>query len=149
MIANHLAAAVSTLPENKSRGRSISAITSGGSSNIRDADGKIKTGTYSNWHELSQEEKNLVGQERSRLGVRPPRRGGGNNANNGNNGDGSRQSFSKQNKDLKAQNQKYRRQIKALKRTTKTSDDTEEAETPEDDAGNHFGGRNAKKTKRN
>ena len=147
MVANHLAAAVSALPENKARGRSISAITSGGSSNIRDADGKIKTGTYSNWHELSQEEKKLVGQERSRLGVRPPRRGGGNN--NNNNGTGSRQPFSKQNKDLKSQNQKYRRQIKALKRTTRTTEDNEEEETPENDAGNHFGGRNAKKTKRN
>ena len=107
------------------------------------------TGTYSNWYELSQEEKKLVDQEKSCLGVRPPCRGGGDTTNNRNNGSGSRQPFSKQSKDLKSQNQKYRRLIKALKRSTRTPEDNEEEEAPENDAGNHFGGRNSKKSKKN
>ena len=69
MVANHLVIAISFLPENKSRGRAISAIITGGSSKIYDDNGKIKTGIYSNWHSLSPEERKPVGQERSRLGV--------------------------------------------------------------------------------
>ena len=151
MVANHLATAISVLPGNKSRGRVISAINTGGSSKIYDDNGKIKTGTYSDWHNLSPEEKKLVGQERSRLGLRPPRRGGGNpNGNrNGNGNSTNSQPFHKQNKDLKAQNQKYRRQIKALKRKSGTSDKDDDADKePEDDTGNHFGGKASKRTRR-
>ena len=83
-IANHLASAVSALPENKAKGRAISGLKAG-SSRIHDTDGKIKTGSYSNWHDLLPEEKKLIGQERSRLGVKGPRRGsdkrGGGNGN--------------------------------------------------------------------
>ena len=148
MVANHLATAISALAENKTRGRSISAVTTNGPSKIHDENGKIKTGTYSDWYDLSPQEKKLVGQERSKLGVRPPRRGGGNRNSNQNGNGNARQPFQKQNKDLKAQNQKYKRQIKALKRKSDVSEDEDAEKDTEDDAGNHFGGRNSKKGKK-
>ena len=149
-VANHLASAVSALPENKAKGRAISGVKSD-SSRIHDSEGKIKTGSYSDWQDLTPDEKRMVGQERSRLGLRGPRRGRGSGRGGGRGGQGGRghgAPYSRQNSDLKSQNQKYRRQIKALKRKTGEADDDDDKseEKPENDAGNHFGGKTSKRS---
>ena len=71
--ANHLSARVSELPEYIIKNRNVAGVTQGGGGGngardegkgIYNADGSIKTGHISNWKDLSNEERDLVKQER-------------------------------------------------------------------------------------
>ena len=148
--ANHIATAVSELPENK-RGRNISAITSSDSLNIYNSKGNIKTGHYPNWTDIPYDSKKLIFQERKRLGIsyQPGGRGGhrggkGNGGGGGggrdNGGGGKRTNFGQKNRDLKATNNKLKRQVKALKKVSSKNED-DDASSQDNDAGTHFGGK--------
>ena len=142
MAANHLATAVSELPEVLAKnGRNISGVSQtggegNGQSSIHNADGSINTGHISDWKSLTFQERKEVIAERKRLGVKYRKKGGA-----GAGGRGGSQSDSNRLKQLKEQNSKYKRQIKALKR----DDDGNESDEESIDAGDQFGGKNSKK----
>ena len=142
MAANHIATAVSELPEVLAKsGRNISGVnqTGGegsGQSSIHNADGSINTGHISDWKSLSFQERKEVIAERKRLGVKYRKKGGA-----GAGGRGGGQSGSNRLKQLKEQNSKYKRQIKALKR----EDNGDEGDEDSIDAGDQFGGKQSKK----
>ena len=114
----------------------VSGESSVNSTAILDKDGKIKTGHYTNWKELSQRDRQAVISERKKLGIRSKK--------------GSGKSKYDKNK-LQKSNNKYKRQIAALKKRLKdsTGDDSEESQSDVDaDAGNQFGGKRLKKAKK-
>ncbi len=137
-IANQLAAAVSDLPETVSmKSRSVSFLNSSDTkkSPITKRDGSIFTGYYPNWGKLTREDQKKVLDERKRLGIK---KGG---------------SASKEGridiKKLSKQLNKVSRQVSALKKKRKEpegSDDNQGSVT--DDAGNMFGGKASKVTKK-
>jgi hypothetical protein len=143
MAANHLATAVSELPEVIAKNaRNISAVgqTGGegsGESAIHNADGSIKTGHIPEWRSLSFKERKTVTAERKRLGIKYGKKGGAGAGGHGN------QSTANRVKQLKEQNSKYKRQIKALKRDNGTGSAKVDEESI--DAGDQFGGKNSKK----
>lgn len=151
MCANHLSARVSELPEFIIKNRNISGVNSvkgsgdgGDKSGIYNSDGSIRTGFISNWKDLSDADKELVKQERQKK-----KSGKGHGASSRKGGD-HKQAKSQLNtiNQLKASNLKFKRQIKALKRVSFEDDDHNSAasNTSEDfDAGDQFGGKNAKK----
>ena len=149
--ANHIATAVSELPEYIAKNRNISGVgtttdTTKGSSNIRKPDGTIITGHIPNWRSLSQADRAIVYAERERLGLNKNKRGN-KNANGSNTNAESNRS-----KQLAEQNKKLKRQIKALKRSTINNDDTtnndDNSNGDATDAGDQFGGKNSKKSKK-
>ena len=140
MVTNHLMSAVAELPEYLSTSRNISGVvsgeTSGNSSAILDDDGKIKTGHYPNWKELSQIDHQAVISERKKRGIRSSK--------------GSGKSKPDRSK-LQNRNNKYKRQIASLKKRLKesTGEDSEESQGDDDaDAGDQFGGKRSKKAKK-
>ena len=68
-IANYLATEVSGLPDNTSKRRNISGVDTDGEtrSTIYNQDGLIFTGQISGWYKLSDEDRKIVTDERSRL----------------------------------------------------------------------------------
>ena len=140
MVTNHLATAVSELPEYISKNRNISASsasTVNHSSTIYDSKGNIITGFIPNWNSLSREERAKVFAERKRLGKK---------------GVGTK-SQSHCLKQLREQNKKYKRQIASLKNEKKEDLNkeikSEDQEKHDDiDAGDQFGGREKKKAKK-
>ena len=150
MAANHLATAVSQLPEVIARNRSISALGTNGASKgqengegIYNADGSIKTGFISNWNSLSKADKNKVFAERKRTKGKIP----GTNANDGKNKDSLPPAVTNRIKQLVEQSKKYKRQVQALKRT-KPGDTNNDASDEDLDAGDQFGGKVTKKAKK-
>ena len=151
MAANHLATAVSELPEYISKNsRNVSGVgtsNSGekGSADIYNSDGSIITGHIPSWRSLTQHDRSIVQAERKRLGIK-----GG----KGGNGKGGNKDKAESNrlKQLSANNKKLKRQIKALRRKSGSTDDatatTEDASGDDVDAADQFGGRNRKKKKR-
>ena len=149
MAANHLTTAVSALPEYISKNRNISAVTrtggdtNGGSSEIYRDDGTINTGYIPSWKTLSQDDKNIVMNERKRLS----KRGG----KGGKSGSVKHKSASNSNrlKQLEDQNKKYKRAIKSLKRRPSEAENGDDKDSDDksedDDAGDQFGGRNSKR----
>ena len=88
------------------------------------------------------EDKRKLLAERKKLKIKLGRGGKGNITND----------TPKQVSQYKKQNAKYKRTIKALKKTIRFKEDDEEKDgddADERDAGDQFGGKNAKKTKRN
>ena len=150
--ANHLSARVSELPEYLIKNRNVSEVGTwkgGGGGNggggdsvgIYNADGSIRTGHISNWKSLLEEEVKLA--EKARFSKKQ-------NYTNSGGGKGGH-SNSNTMKQLKSQNSKYKRQIKALKRSAGNDDSKESDEEKEEelDAGDQFGGKNARrKTKK-
>ena len=141
--SNHLAAEVSQMPEYSANKRNVSATHTGGGSGSAGGiyrDGKIFTGYYQNWKDLSKEERDKVMAERERLGIKPKARG--------RSGRG-RTAAAKTKRQLAAVVQdleKAKRQIAAIKRTSKSDGSDEEA--PTEDAGDAFGGRSERKNKK-
>ena len=150
--ANHLLARVSELPEYLSKNRNVSGLNtregSGGSGGngsesvgIYNTDGSIRTGHISNWKSLSNDDRELVKKARNNKKRNSTKGGDGKGGNSNNNTI----------KQLKSQNSKFKRQIKALKRSS-TNDDSKESDKDNDDeldAGDQFGGKNARKRKKN
>ena len=133
--ANHL----SSLVKPKSK-RELSVVTSSDTNNKAGImrDGKIFTGFYPNWRQITKEDQKLVLAERERLGI------GGKRGK----ADGKQQ---KSEKNWKKTVKGLKKTIAALKRKTsgtEASDDDEIKEEPRDDAGNAFGGRAEKASKR-
>lgn len=148
MAANHLSTAVSELPEYISKNRNVSGVGTGsdqkGSADIYNSDGSIITGHIPNWRNLTKFDRDLVMNERKRLGIR----GGKNSSSGGGNGNKSDANRIKQ---ITAQNKKLKRQIKAIKRK-QSSDDATAVTVNSDtdvDPGDTFGGRNSKKKSKN
>ena len=129
MAANHLTTAVSALPEYIFKNRSISAVT--------------RTGGDTSWKTLSQDDKNIVMNERNRLGKRGGKGGKGGSVKHKAASDSNRL------KQLDDQNKKYKRTIKSLKRRPSQADNGDDKGTDnkseDDDAGDQFGGRNSKR----
>ena len=148
MAANHLSTAVSELPEYISKNhRNVSGVGTNsdqkGSADIYNSDGSIITGHIPNWRNLTKRDHDIVMNERKRLGIGAGKNGGKSSGGNANKSDSNRM------KQISEQNKKLKRQIKALKRK-KDSDDASTAPTADNsnddiDAGDQFGGRNAKK----
>ncbi len=150
--ANHLSTKVSKLPEYIAKNRNVSGVATGGnggdgtSSSIRNADGSINTEYISNWSSLSRADKNVVREERKRLGMSKPNgKGSPSTTSGGSKADANRM------KQLVAQNKKYKRVIKAFKRKDPDSGEADAAGDGSDsdtDAGDQFGGKNSKKKKK-
>ena len=142
--ANHLATAVSELPEFIAKHRNVSGATTTntttrGDSSIYNADGTIITGHIPNWRSLSQADRHIVHAERKRLGVfknkngddrKPAKQKGAVNAN--------------RLKQLSDTNKRMKRQIKAMKKSS-TNGDNDANSDSDTDAGDQFGGKAAKK----
>ena len=139
--ASHLSTAVSELPEYLSKHRNISATGTqgGGSSDIINQDGSIKTGHIPNWRNLSESDRQRVRDERKKLGIQS----------SGNSPERRSKSDANRVKQLQSQNKKMRRQIKSLKRSNKSGndkgDENNEVSDGDTDAGDQFGGRAARK----
>ena len=135
MAANHLAVAVSELPEYIAKNRNVSTIatTNDEKTSIYDASGSIITGHYPNWKSLSKDDKSKVIAERKRLSI-----------SKGRNGRGHKDEKATVNtvNQLKEQLKKYKRQVKALKRHANDDDGDTDVDV---DAGDEFGGKAAKK----
>ena len=143
--ANHIATAVSELPEYVSKNRNISGVTVGrdtssDSSGIHKPDGSINTGHIPNWRNLSQADRDMVFAERKRLGLSKGKTGG-KGARRPNNAEGNRL------KQLTEQNKKYKRQIKAFKRSDDLTNDGDST-GGDTDAGDQFGGKASKRAKK-
>jgi uncharacterized protein YegL len=137
--ANHLATTVARLTA-VTGGRNVSAVGVSGNSGsgIYNADGSIKTGHISNWRSLSEEERSKVYEERKRLGV--GKKKGGDKG-----GSGTDQQAANTLKQLRQQNKKQRRKIKALMRKSPDGEGSDSDDLEVHDAGDQFGGKNAKK----
>ena len=128
--ANHMSALVK--PRAK---RELAAVTFSGDDNGDTnpilKNGKIHTGYYSNWYDLSKDNRNLVLAERDKQGKSPNKHS---------------QSGGKSGKKWNKTVRKLKKKIAALKRKTTsdaTSDDDDGA-PPTNNAGNAFGGRSEK-----
>ena len=143
--ANHLSKAVSDLPECRKGGRNISSVQKNDeevSGSICRSDGTIKTGKFTNWSDLTPSERAKVAAERKRLGIPSP----------GGNGKGGKAGNLSKLNEFKKKANKYKRQAAALKKQVvkfnedgKNNDDDDDDDTPEQDAGDQFGGRASKK----
>jgi len=126
--ANHIASAVSELPEVISRNtRNISSVAQGDSGDrqsgtgIYNDDGSIKTGHIHGWKSLPFKDRKAVIGERKRLGIQFKKKGGSKTGGwTLNAADVNRL------KQLEEQNSKYKRTIKALKRNYGTNDEIED-----------------------
>ena len=147
-IANQLSAAVSELPESTTmKARGVSAAGTGPASNagaptsgITTNNGTIWTGYLKHWGSLSKEERSKVFEERKRLGIKPGKKSSGTRG---------RVRFAEATKKkvsaLKASLKKAKRKVAALKKNENEGDGSDESESVAEDAGNQFGGREAKK----
>ena len=136
--ANHLSTAVSELPEFLAKSRTVSAFNSEEAvpktSAIYNADGAIITGHIDSWKSLSMEERKIVMDERKRLKIRYNRSG---------KQPSPTATQIDQLKKLKNQNKRFKRKIKAMK--SKISKNDQDSDEEDIDAGDQFGGKNAKK----
>ena len=149
--ANHLSTAVSELPEYHAKNRNVSAANTSTTSNSSDkpsgiynADGSIITGHIASWRNLSQADRNLVYAERERLGIGKGNKGGKGKGKYSSQSDPATATRMKQ---LAESNKRMKRQVKALKRKPKDDDNDDEDSTT--DAGDQFGGKASKKSKKN
>ena len=146
MVANHLSTAVSELPEDQVKNRSVSGIRvaglSGGHSDtdgIYNADGSIKTGYISYWRSLSSEDKDKVTAERKRLNMNSNEK---KRISTDSASDASTLSTIKQ---PRAQNKKHKRKNKALKKRSTVPEGGDGKKDGDVDAGDQFGGKGSKK----
>jgi hypothetical protein len=138
--ANHLSSLIK--PRSK---RELSAVTFTGDGTAMEntsnspiwKNGKIHTGYYSNWRQLSKQDRDAVLAERDKQGKTPSK--GANKA-------------SKATKTWKKQVKGLKKKIAALKRKVPggvdDSDDDTTSDDPTNDAGNSFGGRSEKANKK-
>jgi hypothetical protein len=144
-ITNSFSAAVALLPEYVQTKRNASGVDSSKghspSNGIRGADGKIFTGYYKDFKSLSSEDKTAIIEEGQRLNITPKKtksRNSGRGASSVKQGKKQVVKLTKQIAALKT------RVHNAEKRQAAVSDDSD----PEDNAGDQFGGRQAKKAKK-
>ena len=147
LCCNHVASAVSELPDYVAKNRNISGLNSGDkvvapASGIHLSDGSIWTGFYPKWNSLSKENKDKVFAERKAKRAK--------NGNGGGGTDGKDGKMKTKLKQLESALGKRNRKIAALKKVNfKDGDDNDDdADEIEDDAGNAFGGKKSKKNKK-
>jgi len=145
-VANHMATAVSELPEFLSKHRNISSTnttttTASGDSSIYNSDGSIITGHIPNWRNLSPADRQIVFAERKRTDV-IKKKGGDDKAKSAR---GQKATEANRYKQLSDTNKRMRRQIKALKRSSTDGDNDKHDSDSDTDAGDQFGGKAAKK----
>ena len=141
--ANILAASISSLPDYQSKSRVVSGFGTNDDGVIH-RDGKIFTGYYKNWRELSKEDKDNVDTNRVCTGTKkqPKDKKGG------------RQVSLVETKTALASQKKAlntaKRQIVALRRKVKQGSDSDDSseDDPDNDAGNWFGEREEKDRKK-
>ena len=146
---NILAASVSNMPEYQSKARMVSALGQHQGDESENGsiyrDGKIFTGYYKNWRELSKEDKDKVDAERVRMNTKkqPKNKQGGRKVSFAE----TKTALASQKKALK----QAKRQITSLRRKAKSddSDSDSSVDKPSDNAGNSFGGRSEKDCKKN
>ena len=143
LCCNHVASAVSELPDYVAKNRNISSINAEGkamapASGINLSDGSIWTGFYPNWNSLSKEDKDKVFEERKAKRAKKKSSGSGADANSS--------KMKTELKQLKSALGKRNRKIAALKKVNFKDDDKDEDDS--DDAGNSFGGKKSKKNKK-
>ena len=155
--ANHLSAQVSELPDNlvnrkiagttTDRGRTSPAtkrIRGGGANlaskrkGIKMPDGSIWTGFYSDWDQLSKEDRQTVIDTRVENKTRGGRKRQASEV--------TTTKSTKKLKDITTQVAELKRTLASLKAKQSTADDDDESDAP-DNAGDAFGGRNQKKKK--
>lgn len=151
--ANHLASELSSTQDfqtSQQRRSNVSVITQGEGSGGIYRDGKIFTGFHKDWNKLSKEDRDKVEAERVRLGVskRRPKKSGHPGARRR----ASATRLKKEIQELKdSMDAKVEKKvIAAMKRVSKKSDlseDESDEEVPMK-AGDAFGGRNSKKSKK-
>ena len=147
--ANHIATAVSELPEFVAKNRIISATNtrgSNGTSSIYDADGTIRTGYIENWDQLSNADKKIVFNERKRLGIKFNRKD--DSSISSSSAPVARSNTIKQ---LKQALKKSKRQIMSLKRAAsgKINSEGKQDDYDVEGVGDQFGGKASKKRKKN
>ena len=148
---NHLSAQVSELPDNQSARKISGAATErtkeakrmirrggpGKDSSKRKGiympDGSVWTGYYSNWSQMSSDDKQTMLDTRKKKGKSPKGR--------------KVSEVSSKLQDIKAQVAELKRTIASLHESKAPSTDGNESDTP-DNAGDSFGGRQAKKQKK-
>ncbi|KAI2496708.1 hypothetical protein MHU86_17804 [Fragilaria crotonensis] len=154
--ANHLSAQVSELPDNQvnrkvagantDRGKTTPAakrIRGGGSTNtnkrkgIKMPDGSIWTGFYSDWDQLSKEDRQTVIDTRIENKSKGGRKRQVSDVSTGN----------KKLKDIKSQMEELKRTLASFKAKQPATEDGDDSDTP-DNAGDSFGGRTKKKQKK-
>ena len=130
------------------------AFVSSGDDSNNDKDeimknGKIHTGYYSNWHQLSRKNRELVMAERQKPGK-------GNKATNNDKVDdkGGKANNKKNPKQWKNKIRSLKRKIASIRKNAQgdaSDDESDDTLEPKNNAGNAFGGRaeKAKKNKRN
>ena len=148
--ANHLSAQVSELPDTQSnrkiaasgtdRGKDPTRIRGGGPKDnakrkgIYMPDGSVWTGYYSDWSQISNDDKQVVFETRKKNKGKSPKQGR------------KVSDVGSKINDIKSQMADLKRTIAALSKT-KGDDDGDESVTP-DNAGDSFGGRQSKKQKK-
>ena len=145
-VANHMATAVSELPEFLSKHRTVSSANTTttpatGDSSIYNSDGSIITGHIPNWRNLSPADRQKVFAERKRNGVMK-NKGGDDKAKSAR---GQKASESNRFKQLSNTNKRMKRQIKAFKRSSTDGDNDKQDSDSDTDAGDQFGGKASKK----
>ena len=153
MVANHLSTAVSQLPEYIAKNRNVSGVATapeanGQANGIYNADGSITTGHIPDWRSLSRADRDKVIAERKRLGITKGM-GRGNGYKSGGGKGNNASNDTNRIKQLQKQNKKYKRQINALKRSDTISTAGATDDDSATDAGDGFGGKAAKKNKKN
>ena len=143
--ANHLATAVSELPEHVNRTRTVSAV-GGEKATIYNSDGSIKTGEIDGWANIPYSDKQKVWNERRKLGIRfRPK----NKNKKYVRGDETDANTANQIKQLTEQNKLYKRKIKSLNKVSfDKSANKNDQDGEEIDAGDQFGGKASKKNKK-
>ena len=148
--ANHLSTAVSELPEFLAKNRAIAGINSSvppdndKSSAIYNADGSINTGHIPTWRNLSQADRNTVIAERERFGLGKGKSGKEKSVRFQTN-----PAISNRLKQLAESNKKMRMKIKAIKKQTPKDEAQGDNVESTTDAGDQFGGKASKKSKKN
>ena len=157
LCANHIASAVSELPEYIAINRNISAVQQEGGrqgapeSGIHLEDGSIWTGFYPNWDNLSRDEVDKVMDERARKRKERKKSGGGSPRRRRNDGDGDdkQKVYKTELTQLKKTLKKRNRKIAALTKSNGDGSDggsnSGDGGSGGDDAGNQFGGKRQRK----
>ena len=141
-VSNHLASCASELPDYIAKNRNISAVKMAPKSGVAREDGSIHTGFYPNWRQLTQQEREKVVDKRKKQKQKRKPAGG------------QPSTVKTELENLKKKLGKHKRTIAALKnkigkeKDVATESNDDEGDDPTSDAGDGFGGKRAKKVKK-
>ena len=147
-IANSLAVEATSLPDLAISRQTAGVETQNGaapSKGVKGANGKIYTGYYKNFQQLSDDDKQAIFDERKRLGIEPKKKGhrGGRKASAATTSKGDK-SFDKMARQIAS----LKSRIKEVEGKNASEDEGDDEEEPQNNAGDQFGGRKNKKAKK-